>query len=134
MENITSATRRRTDDHVLKFLKDLEKDDPQYLQSLADETFKFFWSSSEVTNKEEEGNLGNYRNFWTPYKDDDNLYLEHCYRKFTKGESSEHPEIGDYKINFVKWYRYHKVDDVRQTIVRANPNNIDNLYRLSRLI
>lgn len=120
--------RRRTDEQILYILRELERYNPQYFQSLVDDRYIFFKLSGDDMDTEELGNT------WTPFKDDENLYLEHCYRIFTKDENAKRPQIGDYIINFVKWYQYKKEDENNHTrLVRADPYNIDNVYRLRRL-
>ena len=110
------------------FLKELENSDPEFLKSQINNNFKFFWLSNSDPDKEEDLQK------WTPYEEDDNLYIEYCYQQFKKGNKII-TEIGDYRIDFVKWYQYHKDEKWRQRrVIRENPKYLDLVFRKSRHI
>jgi hypothetical protein len=105
-----------------EFLKKLEESNPEFFISQINNPYKFFWKSNLDPDKKDDIPQ------WTPYEEEDNIYLEYFYQ-----QKQEYAKIGDYIINFKILMQYHQKDTWRQRkIQRANPDEVDFIYRKSR--
>ncbi len=112
------------------FLAELETKEPEFFIDQESNKYIFFWLTNENHDLVDKNNQDKL--IWSPFDEEDCLFLENWYRKFLKGEKTL-LRLGDYVIDYRVMLQYHhKYTSIQRPIIRILENEVKNIYRKNR--